>query len=121
MYIGIAAPPSISKNPFAEQVKSVPRLHGDGSSNETANGPTIRLKDCSTSDKLSPKMMRRYGDFNPPNEVRIIMAIDSDAKNEIDAVVICTIIASLKALTIIISEFFRLEIAGRRINLIDRL
>ena len=55
-----------------------------------ANGELIIDADCIMSAMLRPKMIRLYGDFRPLRDRTIMIAINVDAKHDIDAVVALT-------------------------------
>ena len=87
--------PDKRKKPAASQVKVEPLAHGaKGTSRGTASGPIASTADWYKSAKESPKMSRRYGDFdNPPVATRpTIMIIMLDATTDIDAVIIWIIV-----------------------------
>jgi hypothetical protein len=68
-----------------------------------ANGPTINANDCKTSDKLSPKMRRRYGEVNLPGDQMIAVAMKEEATKVMDALHICAYTTvALNSLSIVV-------------------
>ena len=87
MYIGTATDAKTMLKPFASHSRVFPMAHGDlvvplGA----ANGPVSSANDCTMSDMLSPKIIRRYGVESPRGALIIMMEIAEEAMHDMDAV-----------------------------------
>ena len=60
----------------------------NGTFDGTTNGPVMIDADCIISETLMPNMIRREGEFNPPDFMMPI-AIREDDKNDTDPEKIC--------------------------------
>ena len=69
------------------QVDSFPTAHSAcGVPDGAAKGPVISADDCRISDTLKPNINLRYGVERESFEVLMLMAIVTEAMNDIDAV-----------------------------------
>lgn len=95
MYSGIAVAPILPKNPVPSQDSTDPLLKTEsGLSFGERNGLRRKLKDCSISARLSPQMMRLYGDLKPFPEKTIMRLKMEDATSDVEAVIHRTICAA---------------------------